>query len=150
MPLEVRYFVALYMDIAKKLILFVVISHALILVGFGHSLAVVGLTVFFAPAFIASPDFLDLLLLRADALPAMGTLSLLGYLGLIIAFFSQGRRRSVFYFISVIILWWSIAYLVVPKDSWEIVYPLPPFYFPFLIVSLSPLYWERLKSLISG
>ena len=133
-------FVAHCMSIKNVFILLVAISQALILIAFWHNLVIVGLAILFAPEFITNPDFLDLLLPRTDTFPVVGVLSLLGYLGLVIACLSKGRRRSVFYFNSLIILWWSIAYLIVPRDSFEIMSSFPFVYVPFLFLSLTPLF----------
>src|SRR5690606_33975886 len=138
------------MNIKNRFIIVVAIFHALVLIGFGHAGAVVGLTILFAPNFLSNPNFVDLVLIKADRLPALGILSLLGYLTLIIAGLNKGRRRNVFYLLAITILWWSVAYLIVTRDSWEIIYSHPLFYGPFLIISLAPIFWESLKSRVSS
>ncbi len=126
------------MNVSRKFILVVGFAHAFIVIGFGHAVAVLGLTILFAPEFISNPDIIDLVLLKADKLPAIGTLSLFGYIMLISAFFSKERRRHVFYFISITFLWWTIGYLIAPEYEWEMISSSPLFYCPFLIVSLVP------------
>lgn len=133
------------MFIKIRSIIIVAALHGLILIGFGHAGAVVGLTIFFAPEFLSNPNVLDLLLIKADRLPAIGTLSIVGYCTLLIACFRHGRSRNILYLISIIVLWWSVAYLVINRDSWEMIYSHPVFYIPFLIVSIIPLFWQKLK-----
>jgi len=138
------------MSISNRFIIVVAIFHALILIGFGHTGAVVGLTIFFALEFFSKPNIVDLILIKADQLPAIGALSLLGYLILIIACFYRGRMKNVLYFFSMIFLWWSVAYLIVTTTAFEMVHSNPLFYTPFLLISLAPLFWKRLKSQVSA
>ena len=138
------------MNISKKFILVVSFFHALVLVGFGHAIAVLGLTIFFAPEFLTNPNIIDLLLIKTDRVPAIGTLSLVGYISFIIACFCKGRNRDVFYVISIIPLWWSIAYLIVRRDSWQMIYSHPVFYLPFLITSLLPFFSRKIGSKVSS
>ena len=138
------------MSISKKYILVVLVFHALVLIGFGHAIAVLGLTIFFAPDFLSNPNVIDLLLLKTDRLPAIGSLSLVGYISLIIACFSKGRTRNVLYVISIVTLWWSIAYLIVRRDSWQMIYSHPVFYVPFLITSLIPFFRRKLGAKVSS
>lgn len=135
--------------ISNRFIIVVALFHALILIGFGHAGAVVGLTILFAPEFISNPNIVDLILVKAEKLPAIGTLSLLGYLILIIACFNRGTIKNVLYFISIIFLWWSVAYLIITRTASEKVFSHPLFYTPFLIISLAPLFWKRLKSQVA-
>jgi hypothetical protein len=137
------------MSISNRFIVVVAIFHALILIGFGHTGAVVGWTILFAPEFMTNPSIVDLILIRADKLPAIGTLSLLGYLFLIIACFNRGKSKNVFYLFSMIFLWWSVAYLIVLNTAWGMVNSHPLFYTPFLLISLAPLYWKGIKSQVS-
>jgi hypothetical protein len=132
------------MKLSPKFILLVFLSHAFIPIGFGHTGAILGVTIIFAfewvPTLIAGPSASH----GENIIGVVGTLCAAGYLTLLAAIAVTRVKRLVFYFTGVAVL--STAILLFYLFGNSIVFDLPIiFAIPFFVIALLPLYYTLLK-----
>ena len=127
------------MKISNRFILLVFFAHALIIIGFGHAIAFLGMTILFSFDFIRQIWSGQAEFAGENIIEIVGALCTMGYMTLLTTIYLGQQPRRVCYFFSIAVLSSGILILYF-LDSSMVFYMPVIFAIPFFIIALLSLY----------